>query len=187
MNIKQLPADRLFFTSDSHFGHANIIKYCNRPFDDVNHMNKVLCEQWNNIVPKDGIVFHLGDFTFRAKNAIREYRKNLNGVIYLCEGNHENSKEVRKSGCFEQIADLYDMVVDDEEVSDGFQRIAACHYPMISWNHSGRGAFHCFGHVHGVPVTQNKMAVDVGVDVWKYAPISYQQLKTHITQQYMKT
>lgn len=54
--------EHTFFTSDTHFGHANIINLCNRPFKDVNHMNDMLVENWNSVVSDDDTVFHLGDF-----------------------------------------------------------------------------------------------------------------------------
>lgn len=54
--------EHTFFTSDTHFGHANIINLCNRPFKDVNHMNNMLVENWNSVVSDDDTVFHLGDF-----------------------------------------------------------------------------------------------------------------------------
>lgn len=62
--MKQFEFDpeHTFFTSDTHFGHANIINLCKRPFRDVNHMNDMLVENWNSVITDDDIVFHLGDF-----------------------------------------------------------------------------------------------------------------------------
>ena len=54
--------DRIFFTADTHWGHRNIIRYCQRPFADVDEMNEALITNWNSTVGKDDIVFHLGDF-----------------------------------------------------------------------------------------------------------------------------
>lgn len=61
MNVK-FDASRVFFTSDTHFNHTNIIKYCQRPFRDIYEMNETLIANWNNVVAPDDIVFHLGDF-----------------------------------------------------------------------------------------------------------------------------
>ena len=58
----------IWFTSDTHFSHCNIIKYCNRPFKDVDEMNKILIQNWNNVVRPDDIVWHLGDFALGDKN-----------------------------------------------------------------------------------------------------------------------
>ena len=58
--------DKLFFTSDPHFGHTNIIKYCNRPYENAKEMNESLIENWNRVVPEDGVVFCLGDFAMNT-------------------------------------------------------------------------------------------------------------------------
>ena len=56
--------DKVWFTSDTHFWHDNIIRFCNRPFESVVEMNEELIRRWNETVPADGVVFHLGDFSF---------------------------------------------------------------------------------------------------------------------------
>ena len=83
--------DKLFFTSDTHWGHFNISKYCHRPFNSRSEMDKTLIDNWNKVVPEDGIVVHCGDFMLPNKEDIREYEKilrKLNGTILLCRGNH---------------------------------------------------------------------------------------------------
>lgn len=61
MNYK-FDGSRVFFTSDTHFNHTNIIRFCNRPFKDVSHMNETIISNWNRVVGPEDIVFHLGDF-----------------------------------------------------------------------------------------------------------------------------
>lgn len=61
MNFK-FDGSGVFFTSDTHFNHANIIRFCNRPFKDVSHMNEAIISNWNRVVGPEDIVFHLGDF-----------------------------------------------------------------------------------------------------------------------------
>lgn len=78
----------IYFISDTHFSHSNIIKYCNRPFNNLDIMNETLIKNWNNIVNKNDIVYHLGDFTIDYDN-LEELVKKLNGKIYLIRGNHE--------------------------------------------------------------------------------------------------
>ena len=78
----------IYFISDTHFSHSNIIKYCNRPFNNVDIMNEALINNWNSIVNKNDIVYHLGDFTIDYDN-LGELVKKLNGKIYLIRGNHE--------------------------------------------------------------------------------------------------
>ena len=62
VDFKYNDGSKIFFTSDTHFDHANIIKFCDRPFKDVEEMNWKLIKNWNDKVPQDGLVFHLGDF-----------------------------------------------------------------------------------------------------------------------------
>lgn len=53
---------RVFFTSDTHFNHTNIIRFCERPFERVDEMNEKLIDNWNSVVSPEDFVFHLGDF-----------------------------------------------------------------------------------------------------------------------------
>jgi calcineurin-like phosphoesterase family protein len=193
MKIKNVIFDKekLFFTSDTHFFHKNIIKYCDRPFTSVEEMNEQIVENWNSVVPKDGVVFHLGDVSLTASpKALKSLLDRLNGTKYLIIGNHENDA-LSKQDIRETWAGIYDVAeifIPDDEITYGEQHIVMCHYPMIVWNGSHRGSWQLFGHVHGGlsnkgvikhPVT----AMDAGVDSHNYYPISYQQVKEQITKQ----
>ena len=80
-------SNKVFFTSDFHANHANIIKYCNRPWNTKEEMTEALIENWNSVVKPDDIVFNLGDFMWASSwNPILE---KLNGHIYLIWGNHK--------------------------------------------------------------------------------------------------
>jgi calcineurin-like phosphoesterase family protein len=193
MKIKniQIDKDKLFFTSDTHFFHKNILQYCNRPFKDITEMNEHLVELWNSVVPTDGVVFHLGDVSLTANpKQLEELLGKLNGKIFLIVGNHESDVLTKAyiRDKFEEIYDIAEIFIKDEEITYGEQHIVMCHYPMIVWNGSHRGSWQLFGHVHGGmsskgmeghPVT----SMDVGVDCHNYTPISYQQVKEHITKQ----
>ncbi len=87
MNFK-FNAEHTFFTSDTHFNHANIIKFCNRPFKDVEQMNDVMIANWNSVIGKDDTVFHLGDFCLGGAAEWTKILDRLNGKIYLIMGNH---------------------------------------------------------------------------------------------------
>ena len=106
--------NNIFFTSDTHFGHANIIKYAHRPYTDVDEMNKALIDNWNSVVKPNDIVFHLGDFMFGNINRFWEYRSRLNGKIYLVHGNHDYKlmEEGNIEEGFEIIASQLNIVVD---------------------------------------------------------------------------
>lgn len=185
---------KLFFTSDTHFDHYNIARYCNRPFESRSQMNQSLIGNWNAVVPEDGIVIHCGDFMLPHKEDIKAYWKHinkLNGTIYLCRGNHDriaigiyDTKGIRHD-ITEAISDIKLVVVDIMTVIVGDTKIFAQHYPCITFNAN----YQVFGHIH----TQNDgmchnladesvrqmiqtNQYDVGVDQNDYKPISYEQL-----------
>ena len=83
---------KVFFTSDLHFGHQNILKFCNRPWETTEEMDKALIENWNSVVGKDDIVFDLGDFAFAPNWRWKEILSQLNGKHYLILGNHKINK-----------------------------------------------------------------------------------------------
>lgn len=79
-----------YITSDHHLFHANIIKYCNRPFVDVDEMHIHMIEQWNSVVTPDDIVIHLGDYVCGGtKEQIKGITDQLNGTKILILGNHD--------------------------------------------------------------------------------------------------
>ena len=80
---------RIFIISDTHFDHAKIIKYCNRPFSDVNKMNDEIINRWNDVVKNEDIVYHLGDLFLGSKFDLKSIISKLNGNIYLIKGNHD--------------------------------------------------------------------------------------------------
>jgi calcineurin-like phosphoesterase family protein len=83
----------IYFTADLHLGHKNIIKYCERPFNDVHEMNKSILDNINNIVNFDDELYILGDFCFRGKNPI-EYRSRINcQKVHIILGNHDKEKD----------------------------------------------------------------------------------------------
>ena len=95
----------IWFTSDTHFNHNNIIRFCNRPWNTVEEMDKALIENWNSVVKPDDIVFHLGDFAFAPNSKWKTLLQALNGKIYLIVGNHD---EIRYPG--HQIFDMFEGV-----------------------------------------------------------------------------
>jgi calcineurin-like phosphoesterase family protein len=185
MRYKNLDPTKIFFTSDTHFGHENIIKYCNRPFSDVHEMNKAITERWNEVIPEDGIVFHAGDFAYRSKTPLKGYREKLNGKIFLALGNHDRLKDVVKSGCFDDIQGYYDLIIRDDEMDNESQRITICHYPMYSWNQSHRGSWMLYGHHHGSMAEPSLLHVELSADCWDMYPISYYRVKDYITKRAM--
>lgn len=193
MKIKniQFDKDKLFFTSDTHFFHNNIRAYCNRPFNDVDEMNRDMVELWNDTVPEDGTVFHLGDVSLTANpKKLEELLKQLNGKIHLVVGNHEHDAldKTYNRERWETISDVAEIFIKDEEITYGEQHIVMCHYPMVVWNGSHRGSWQLFGHVHGGlsnkgVINHPLTSLDVGVDTHNFTPWTYQQVKEQITKQ----
>lgn len=163
----------VYFTSDTHFGHANIIKYSKRPFNNVDDMDATLIRNWNSVVNHDDVVYHLGDFAVGGGPA-RPYINRLNGTIYFCWGNHDKRLSDVKYWGPPKVYGIDHIIHADV---DG-QHIVLCHYAMKVWNKSHKGAWHLYGHSHGsLPDDPNSLSLDVGVDCWNFTPVSMQQLR----------
>ena len=79
----------IYFIADTHFNHANIIKYCNRPFKNTDEMNEYIIKRWNSIVKETDTVYHLGDVGFGKFEEVKKLVGNLNGRKILLRGNHD--------------------------------------------------------------------------------------------------
>lgn len=186
-NFKSLPNKKVWFTSDPHFLHKNIIKYCKRPFKDVNEMNETLISNWNSVVGKDDLIFCLGDFALGNEKQCHEILKRLNGQKVLILGNHEKTVMNKFYNINEFDGGIYNRLeirVMDSEVSNEFQDIILSHYTMFTWNKSHRGSWQLFGHVHGMLDNNEALSpnqIDVGVDSHNFTPISYEKVKEIIT------
>lgn len=167
----------IWFTSDTHFGHKNIIKYTHRPFSSVEEMNEALIENWNNRVQDNDEVYHLGDVALCSPNKLRKILARLKGKIYLIKGNHDLSAEACQDR-FEWIKDYYELEVDDSNGYKGKQLLVLFHYAMRVWQASHYGSYHLYGHSHGeLPDIPDSLSFDVGVDCHNYAPINYDEVK----------
>lgn len=173
----------LFFSSDLHFGHANSIKYCNRPFSDVQEMNEGLIAGWNRVVGKNDTVWTLGDFAFMQLDPIMDVLSRLNGNHHMVLGNHcqkiaANRKLLLEKGLVKEIRDY-------KELSFDKQKIVLFHYPQRAWNGSHYGSWQLHGHVHGTMEPYGR-SVDVGVDAaWvtgkaEYRPLSFEELREYM-------
>jgi len=160
----------LFWTADTHFGHANIIRLCNRPYDSVEEMDESLIVNWNTSVGPDDDVYHLGDFAFRGDpNRTRDIFARLNGRKRLIIGNHDNETTLALPW-FEPPTHYSELQVDKKT------RLVMCHYAMRVWNGSHRGSLHLFGHSHGsLPGTRT--SIDVGVDSVGLFPVSLETIR----------
>lgn len=184
----EVQSNKVWFTSDLHFWHKNICKYCNRPYKSVEEMNEHIIKKWNFFIKEDDVVFLLGDIGFCGIEKLRPLMSQLNGKIYLIQGNHDSDKIVAKLYEEDLIEDYFKMlevtIVGDEECPN--QQLTLCHFPMIDWNNKERGAWMIHGHQHQLPDTPScsKAHWDVGIDKNKF-PISFEQLKINITKQFI--
>ena len=175
----------IWFTSDHHFGHAHIIKYCGRPFDNVETMNETMIRNWNKVVGENDDVYHLGDFCLGSNpEYIDNIARRLNGNLFIMKGNHDRRlPSVSKNGKSVILPPLYELKVPDEEIDEKHdQVIVMCHYALEVWNKAYFGSWHLFGHSHGtLPVSDSRAKYDVGVDPNNFTPVSYEEIKRIMT------
>ncbi|MCC6372179.1 MAG: metallophosphoesterase family protein [Bacteroidia bacterium] len=177
-----MTTSKIWFTSDHHFGHKNILEFSKRPFATVEEMNAELVKRWNERVAKEDEVYHLGDFALMSPGKLRQLREQLNGKIYLIAGNHESSALDCKD-CFEWIKDYHELIVNDSEAHRGQRFIVLFHYAMKVWNASHYGTWHLYGHSHGdLPDDEGALSFDVGVDCHNFYPLSYEEVKQIMSQ-----
>lgn len=167
----------LLFTADTHFFHGRIIDFCKRPFQHVEEMHEVMVERWNKKVKKGDLVYHLGDFAYKATmEQARKIRSRLNGEILLVLGNHDQIAQQ----CQNVYPFTFKHVSRYMEVSqaDGksLQEIVLFHYGMRTWHHDLRGVWHLYGHSHGGLAPYGK-SFDIGVDNWNFEPQSFEEVR----------
>jgi len=170
-------AKHVWVTSDTHFNHTNIIKYCNRPFSSVEEMNETLVNNWNEVVSQGDTVYHLGDFALGDKLLIPEILRCLNGHINFIMGNHDNLNIMENL-----LQNNYLKSVSWEEVIRvGKKTIIMNHFPFGSLpdSLSNRPIIQLYGHVHStpdIPWIGLDNQYDVGVDNNNFTPINLYDL-----------
>jgi calcineurin-like phosphoesterase family protein len=174
----------IYFTSDTHFGHTNIIRYCNRPFSSVPAMDEAMIERWNARVGDDDVIYHLGDFTLSNRNTAHRVLSRLRGHIKVLgyPWHHDRgwvpttsgpSSYTSASGHAVEI--LAPLLTISPEVDGRRHPIALCHFPLGEWDRKHHGAWHLHGHSHGHHKGAGAM-LDVGVDDHDYAPVALTDL-----------
>jgi len=162
-----------YFISDTHFFHKNIIKFSNRPFDDVEQMNNQIIHNWNAIVTKQDEVYILGDFVVHGSGEhANNILEQLNGVKYLIKGNHEDYLDDPNfdTSHFKWIKDYH--TFEHNNIT-----FVLFHYPILEWDHFYNDSIHLFGHVHHkkkeyLRKILGPRAINVGVDVNNFFPIN---------------
>lgn len=154
---------KTFFTSDTHFNHANIIRYCNRPFADVQSMNDAIIARWNSVVGAEDIVWHLGDVGFGDRERLKEIVPKLNGKKFLVRGNHDTRPNAFYREC--GFLEAYDHPVIIKDF------IVLSHEPMPFV--MNQMCHNVYGHVHDSPMfqTRGEGSTCVCVERWSYTPV----------------
>ncbi len=187
---QKFPADKVYFTSDTHFGHDKIRELTRRPFADCQEMDEALIKNWNDTVPPDGIVFHLGDVARCQKDYALSILQRLNGTIYLIVGNHD-------PGMFNQqilarfAAVNYQMLIECAGV-----KFYLNHFPFLCYCGLYEKRWQLFGHVHSsldlsrswgfdIPRLEQLFPTqyDVGVDNNDFRPIACADVMARIEAQ----
>ena len=172
----------IFFTADTHFCHSNIIDSCQRPFYNIKEMNERIIKNWNISVTNDDEIYILGDFLYKG-NGIQANNilSRLNGIKYLIKGNHDKylEEESFNQNYFEWVKDYY--ILEYQEME-----FVLSHYPILEWDiNQIKNKVHLYGHIHNNILDSEqqsklkifgKKAINVGVDVNNYCPISIEKI-----------
>ena len=194
---------RIFFTSDWHIGHKNVLDFSKRPFRDLDHMHQVLINNYNAMINDSSICYFLGDFGLSGSEVMTKVIRQLKGTKVLILGNHD-----KKSNAMYNIG--FDVVLNSATIYVAGERLTISHCPLrevfredttgmnnsdgtenwhgenrhIQYSVKNEGQFHLHGHCHAPnsgksKVKENKQW-DVGVDGNDYRPVSISQIESWI-------
>jgi calcineurin-like phosphoesterase family protein len=194
---------QVYFTSDWHIGHANVLKFCSRPFTDVEHQSRVLVNNYNSTVPPHGVCYFLGDMGLCDVGTLRAVIDQLNGTKVLILGNHDaGTQKMYRAG--------FDVVLYSAGLQIAGERVTMSHCPLRgiprenldgmhgvvpgdNWHgeHKSRqfslrdeGQFHLSGHIHSPNRGRSTKILgrqyDVGVDANNYTPVSISEIESWI-------
>lgn len=160
----------IYFTSDMHLGHENILRFANRPFESVQEMNNTLIANYNALVREEDTVYILGDLAYRIPLAeANEIIAGLNGKKHLIAGNHDKKYD----------ESLFEEVVDYRQLHTNGKHFTLMHYPMLEWEKMRCGSIMLHGHMHNIGMDYNieckKNGIrrfDVGVDANGFYPVA---------------
>ena len=158
----------VFFTADTHFGHAGARALYRRPFDSVAAMDAAMEERWNAAVGPGDEVWHLGDFALRmAEGAMAALLERLHGRKHLVTGNNDGAATLRLPG-WASVLPYAELVLEG-------RGLVLCHYAFRTWRNMGRGWLNLHGHSHGKLKPMPRQH-DVGVDARGFRPVTLSDL-----------
>ena len=155
---------KTFITSDLHFGHKNIMKFCPvtraRFRDDVSYMNEAMVKEWNDMVTPEDLTYILGDVAFMSGSDAGRIVNRLNGTKILVEGNHDR-KTLMDATFRNAFAEVHKYL----DINYNGTKCVMFHYPIAEWDQMHRGAVHFHGHLHGNKSgLEGFRALDAGMD-----------------------
>lgn len=155
----------IWFTSDTHFGHNNIIQYCRKQFLSLDDMEQTIIDRWNATVGTQDLVYHLGDFAWKTEDAKR-VRPKLNGTVRLIVGNHDDIPSLAAASLFQRIY----LWRQFREIG-----LTASHIPM-RLDQLRHGAKNLHGHVHGNLEGLEPFHRDVSVESTDFTPVHFDEI-----------
>ena len=166
------------YIGDLHFGHNSVLKFDNRPFNDITEHDNALIYLWNSRVDKNTQVYILGDFALHNEKTYSWYLRQLKGQKHLIIGNHDRKllKDSEAMGYFVSV-DYY------LELTDNQEHLVLSHYPLAEWNGFFRGTLHLYGHIHNSFNDSAKYmlkfenALNTGCMINNYTPSTIDELK----------
>ena len=167
----------IFYTSDLHFGHKNVLGFDKRPFNDIYEMDRVMIDLWNARVQKDDTVYILGDFCYHSEYTPDWYLSQLKGHKILIKGNHDKAivNDPKALSYFDAVEKML-------HLKDGERHIFMCHFPIAEWNGYHRGTWHIYGHIHSRRddtfefMKARERALNAGCMINHYMPATFDEL-----------
>ena len=156
----------MFFTSDTHFGHTNLVKNGHRNFLSTQEMDEIIIERWNTKIGIKALVFHIGGFKWNH-GKVSDLLPRLHGKVILVKGNHDYKLKAWEFELFHSVHDILYLKSEN---------IFMCHYPMLTWHKMAYGIIHLHGHSHG-SLKKRKNVLDVGVDTNDFHPYSLEEIR----------
>lgn len=184
----------IWFTSDPHYWHTNVIRFCDRPYSSVEEMNEALIANWNSVVAEGDTVYVLGDFCFAGTTKIVPIMQRLQGTKILVKGNHDWKYKDARWLEFGFSAVVPHHTLEGVNVPGGILKLS--HFPYVGGGDHGEhkeryvehrlydeGGWLLHGHVHTTWKLKDRM-VNVGVDQWGMKPVSLKEIEELIHDQY---
>jgi len=171
-----------YLISDYHFFHNNVLGYCNRPFKNIEEMNKQLHQNWCDTISEDDICIFLGDFAFCGKAKAKEIWDSLPGRKYFIGGNHDK-QHIKKNTYSELVTNDINTIV---EISYQGYKILLNHFPPKFKKELPDGQLYMFGHIHNNREIKEKNCFNVSCEVIDYKPIHISEILAKIKEQNLK-